>query len=257
MTGRIAWGLFMGVVILFMVTPILLVVLFSFNDGALTAFPMQALSWRWYEVLLDSQEFRRAFRNSLTVAVPVGFISTVTGTMAAFALSRLRPRASGGILFALSLPMMLPPLLLAIALVVFFVAALGITLGLDTVIASHVVVTQPFVVLIVFARLRNFDWAVIDAARDLGAMPVLAFRKVTFPIIAPTVIGAALIAMSISLDDVVISFFTIGSGNTLPTYVWGKIRTTLDPSINAIATVLITLTMVSTLLALWASRYRS
>ena len=103
-------------------------------------------------------------------------------------------------------------------------------------------IVQPFVIAILYARLATFDWALVESARDLGASPLTAFLTVTLPIIQPTIVGAALIALSLSLDDFVITFFTIGSGNTLPTLVWGLVRTSLDPTINAIATLLIALT---------------
>ena len=127
---------------------------------------------------------------------------------------------------------------------------LDLPLGLPTVILGHLVIAQPFVILIVYARLATFDWALVDSARDLGASPLRAFLTVTLPIIRPTIVGAALIALSISLDDFVITFFTIGGGNTLPTMVWGMVRTSLDPTINAIATLLILLSIGSTVLAL-------
>ena len=121
---------------------------------------------------------------------------------------------------------------------------------------GHIVITQPFVILIVYARMATFDYAVQDSARDLGASPWQAFVTVTLPMIRATIVGAALITLAISLDEFVITFFTIGGGNTLPTFVYGKIRTTLDPSINAIATILIALTIGSTMIALRISRYR-
>ncbi|MGH6719732.1 MAG: ABC transporter permease, partial [Alphaproteobacteria bacterium] len=127
---------------------------------------------------------------------------------------------------------------------------------LGTVILGHLVITQPFVILIVYARMVGFDYAAVDSARDLGASAWVAFWTVTFPMISTTVIGAALIALAISLDDFIITFFTIGGGNTLPTFIWGKVRTYLDPSINAIGTILIGLTIASTVLALRLGRYR-
>ena len=131
---------------------------------------------------------------------------------------------------------------------------MGLSLG--TVMLGHIVITQPFVILIVYARMATFDYAVQDSARDLGASPWQAFVTVTLPMIRATIVGAALITLAISLDEFVITFFTIGGGNTLPTFVYGKIRTTLDPSINAIATILIALTIGSTMIALRISRYR-
>jgi spermidine/putrescine transport system permease protein len=171
------------------------------------------------------------------------------------ALARWRERLANAVLLALAAPVTLPPLVVGIALLVFF-NNLGVPLSRATVIASHLVITQPFVILIVYARMVNFDHAAVDSARDLGASPWRAFWTVTFPIVGATVIGAALIALAVSLDDFIITFFTIGGGNTLPTFVWGKVRTYLDPSINAIGTILIALTVGSTAIALRISRYR-
>ena len=114
----------------------------------------------------------------------------------------------------------------------------------------------PFVVLVVYARLRNFDFRVVESARDLGASPLRAFFTVTLPIISPTVIGAALIATALSLDDFVITFFTIGKGMTLPTFVFAMIRTTVTPAANAVGTLILMMTIGATLAALWLTRYR-
>jgi spermidine/putrescine transport system permease protein len=124
------------------------------------------------------------------------------------------------------------------------------------VILAHLLFTQPFVILVVYARMATFDYSVIDSARDLGATPLQAFFTITLPIIRPVVIGAALIAAALSLDDFIITFFNIGSGNTLPTFIWGMIRTALKPTVNAIGTLLLLLTVGSTLIALWLTRYR-
>jgi spermidine/putrescine transport system permease protein len=150
---------------------------------------------------------------------------------------------------------MLPPLVLGVALLSFYVS-IDLKLGLPTVILSHLLFTQPFVILIVHARMVNFDPRVVESARDLGATPLQAFFTVTLPIIRPVVIGAALIAMALSIDDFIITFFTIGTGNTLPTLVWGMIRTGLTPAVNAIGTLILLLTIGSTIIALQLTRYR-
>jgi spermidine/putrescine transport system permease protein len=136
------------------------------------------------------------------------------------------------------------------------VRTIALPLGLGTVILGQLVVIAPFVIAILFARLSSFDWSLVESARDLGATPVQAFRTITLPLIRPSLVGSALIALSLSLDDFVITFFTIGSGNTLPTLVWGLVRTTLDPTINAIATLLLALSIGSTILALKVIDYR-
>jgi len=254
--GLWGWRGFGALVVIFMMTPLVLVVLFSFGESAMTNFPMGGLTLKWYRELVAAREFWNAFANSMIIAAVVAVASTVIGTLAAMALSRLRPTVAGPWLVALCLPVMMPPLVIGIALLVFFVRGVGMNLSLGTVILGHLLITQPFVVLIVYARMATFDWAVVDSARDLGARPWQVFWTVTLPIVRSTVIGAALIALAISLDEFIVTFFNIGGGNTLPTFVFGKIRTTLDPTINAIATILIVLTVGSTVLALRLARYR-
>jgi len=250
------WQGFSLLVLLFMITPILLVIVFSFNRSALTSLPLTGFTFDWYLRLFDNRSFWPALENSLIVGAGVAFASVVIGTMAALALARLPSRKAGGIIAGLSLPMMMPALIIGVSLICFFVRFLDLRLNLLTVTLGQLVIAQPFVILIVHARMASFDRAVIDSARDLGASSWTAFRTITLPIIRPTIVGAGLIALSISLDDFVITFFTIGGGNTLPTLVWGMVRTSLDPTINAMATLLIALSIGSCVLALSLSRYR-
>lgn len=249
------WRLVGALYVFFLLTPLLLVVLFSFSSGGMANFPIESLSLRWWDAMANARGFPGAFRNSLIIGGIVGVVSAIVGTMAAIGLSRLPGPRANAVMAALCLPLMLPPLVLAVALLSFYVSV-GLTPSLGTVILSHLLFTLPFVVLVVYARMRSFDYRVVESARDLGASPVRAFVTVTLPIIRPTVIGAALIAVALSVDDFIITFFTIGGGNTLPTFVWGMIRTALTPAANAIGTLIILLTVGSTLLALWLTRYR-
>jgi spermidine/putrescine transport system permease protein len=260
MTGGIVasvlWLLFTLAIVVFLATPMLLVILFSFNQSALTSLPLTGLTLDWYRRLFANDSFWPALQNSLIVGFSVALVSVVTGTLAALALARMRQRHAAIAMNLLSVPMMIPALIIGIALLSTFVRLLDLPLSLGTVILGHLLIAQHFVVLIVYARLSTFDWATVESARDLGASPLTAFRTITLPIIQPTIVGAGLIALSISLDDFVITFFTIGGGNTLPTLVWGLVRTSLDPTINAMATLLIVLSIGSTILALRLSRYR-
>ena len=260
MTGGVVssvlWRLFTLAVVVFLATPMLLVVLFSFNQSALTSLPLTGFTLDWYRKLFANDSFWPALENSLIVGFSVALISVVTGTLAALALAKMRQRHAALAMTLLSVPMMIPALIIGIALLSTFVRLLDLPLSLGTVILGHLLIAQPFVMLIVYARLSTFDWTAVESARDLGASPLTAFRTITLPIIRPTIVGAALIALSISLDDFVITFFTIGGGNTLPTLVWGLVRTSLDPTINAMATLLIVLSIGSTVLALRLSRYR-
>jgi spermidine/putrescine transport system permease protein len=247
----------LGVVFMvFMLTPLLLLVLFAFTDGGLAAFPIDRLSLRWWRAMIADPEFLPALENSLIVAVAVGAIAAVVGTMAALGLARMSPARAQATAAVLCLPLMLPPLLLALSLLTFYTRAVGIPLTLATVIMGHLLFALPFVVLVVYARLRNFDFHLVECARDLGASPWQAFFTVTLPIIRPTVVGAALIAVSLSIDDFIITNFTIGGGVTLPTFVWGMIRTSLTPAANAVGTLILVMTVGTTLLALRLTRYR-
>ena len=249
------WRAVGGVYVVFLLTPLLLVILFAFTDRGMSSFPIDNLSLKWWRAMIDHRQFGGAFWNSLVVSGSVGLISAVVGTMAAMGFARLPPRRANVGIALLCLPLMLPPLVLAVALLSAYVT-IGMPLGRGTVILAHLLFTQPFVILVVHARMARFDHAVVESARDLGASPLRAFVTVTLPMIRPTVIGAALIAAALSLDDFVITFFNIGGGNTLPTFVWGFIRTGLRPTVNAIGTTILVMTVGSTLIALWLTRYR-
>ncbi len=219
--------------------------------GIASSFRIREPAFKQYEVL-----WIMLLSLSLIIAAAVAILSVMVGVLAAMGLSKLKGRAAMLLLDILAIPMMLPALIIGIALLSFFVRVLSLPLGLPTVILGQLVVIVPFVVAILYARLSNFDWSLVESARDLGASPLTAFATITLPIIRPSVVGAALIALALSLDDFVITFFTIGSGNTLPTLVWGMVRTSLDPTINAIATLLLGLSIGSTVLALRLLDYR-
>ena len=253
--SRFVWPILSGLFVVFLLTPLVLVVVFSFTSRTLTNFPLNGLSLRWWQEMVAYLPFAAALQNSAVIGFVVGVVSAVVGTMCAIGLSFLTPRRAAAAMAILTLPIMLPPLVLAVALLSFFVGV-GVRLGLVTVILAHILFTQPFVVMVVYARMANFDYRVVESARDLGAGPIEAFLTVTLPIIRPIVIGAALIAVSLSVDDFVITFFTIGSGNTLPTLVWGMIRTGLTPMVNAIGTLILVTTVGSSLIALRLTRYR-
>lgn len=253
--STLLWRISAGVIAFFMLSPLALLVLFAFSDKQLLTFPITGLTFEWFSVVFKNAKFWSAFENSLIVTGIVGVVSTVVGTMGATALTRLPPSLAGVAVSALSIPVMLPPLVLAVALSNYY-ATVGIKLGLGTVIAGHLVFTQPFVILIVHARLAGFDNAIVRSARDLGASPFKAFMTVTLPIVRPTIVGAALVAMALSLDDFILTFFTIGGGSTLPVYLWGLMRKGVNPQINVASLILITMTIGTSLIAMRATRYR-
>ena len=254
--GRLANTTIGILCMIFMVAPLVLVVLFSFGSSSLMTFPIRGFTFGWYGALMARDDFWSALANSATVTGAVGVAATVIGTAAAMVIVRLRPRQSAAAFFLFGLPMMMPPLVLALALLSLF-SVLGVKLSLVTVVLAHLTFTMPFVILIVTARLRDFDYAVIDSARDLGASPRRIFIDIVFPIIRPTILGAALIVMALSLDDFIITFFTIGGENTLPTLLWGMMRKGVDPRMNACAFILVSLTLLLGGLALRLTRTRN
>ena len=254
-TSDLLWRSFAAACCLFMVSPLMILILFCFSDKAVISFPIEGLTTAWWAELFARHEFWKSLGNSAIVTGTVGAATTLFGTMAAFSLARMHPRAAGVTMALLTLPVMLPPLVLGLTLLSFF-SGLEIRLGLQTVILAHLVFTQPFVILVVHARMARFDYAAVNSARDLGASPLRAFTSVTLPLIRPTIIGAAMIAMALSLDDFIVTFFTIGGGNTLPTFLWGMLRKGANPQINIVGFLLMTLTICASLVAFRVTRYR-
>lgn len=255
-TRTVGWFGFAGLTVIFMLSPLVILVVFCFSENALLSFPITGFSFRWIEALLARPEFYVALKHSLIVTLAVGAVSTVVGTMAAMGLARLRRPVASTAMTILALPVMVPPLMLGILLLSYYTTWLDLRLGLHSVILSHLVFTQPFVILIVNARMASFDWAAVDSARDLGASGMRAFFTVTLPIVRSTVVGAALIAMALSLDDFLVTFFTIGGGNTLPIFMWGMLRKGVDPSINVVAVMLMLFSIGVSLIGMRVTRYR-
>jgi spermidine/putrescine transport system permease protein len=240
--------LYVALLVVFLFAPVAVVVLFSFNATSSTSLPFAGFSTRWYRTAFEDDLFVDALKNSLVVAVASALIVAFVGTNAAFALSRRRSRVLDVFSALVTTPLIVPGLFLGVALLSFY-DEIGLRRTLLTVIIGHALVTLPFVVLIVNARLARLDRAIEEAARDLGATAWKAFWKITFPLVRPALIGSVLIAVAWSFDEFIITFFTIGGQLTLPILIWGKLRLGVDPSVNAIACVVLATTIVATVLA--------
>lgn len=243
----LAW-VFVAGLIAFLFFPVVVVVLFSFNSEPSTSLPFSGFSLRWYDAAFADERFTSSLLNSVKVAVVTAVIVAFIGTNASFAISRRPSRLLNAFSSFVTAPLVLPGLFLGVAMLSFF-TEIGMNASLTTVIIGHSLVTLPFVVLIVNARLMNLDRSIAEAARDLGATPFEAFRKIIFPLVRPAVIGAVLIAVAWSFDEFIITFFTIGGQSTLPILIWGLLRQGIDPSVNAIASIILGTTIVATLLA--------
>lgn len=235
-SSTILLGTWTALVLLFLFAPLFMVAIFSFNDGSISVFPIRAFTLRWYETLFANTEFRSALANSLMVAGATVVIATSLGIAAAIGVHRYAPRLRTVLRSGASLPMMVPHLILAIALLGFYNLLL-IDLSLTTVILGHSVVAFPYVFLIISARLVGFDPSLEEAARDLGAGTARIFWEITLPLLAPAILTATLISFTLSFDEVVVTFFTTGTDNTLPMLIWSMLRVGITPEINAIATL--------------------
>ncbi len=235
------------VAVAFLYLPVVLLVLFSFEDSKNIGFPITGVSLRWYLGLPGKTVLLGAIGNSILVAIIVALVATIVGTMAAFPLVRGGLRYPAGVRVLFTMPIMLPGLLIGVGLVVFIFGTLKLrSLGLLPVVAGHLVLTMPFVVLIVAARLQGFDRRLEWAAADLGAGPATVIRLIVLPLIFPAILAAALLSVTLSIDEFVVTFFTIGSQVTLPIYIYTQIKFGVTPEINAVAT----LVLVGTVLAL-------
>ena len=201
--------------------------------------PIEGLTLDWYASAFENPLIATALQNSLLLAAVSAMLSGAMGAAFAFWLVTLkRARLRATLLTASLMPAIVPLLVIGIALAVAF-RTIGMQQGLLNAAIGHVLVSLPFVVLTMNARLETFDFSVLEAARDLGANPARAFRDITFPLIRPSAIGAAMLAAALSLDEFVVTWFNVGNQQTVPVLVWGLMRRGIDPSINAIATILL------------------
>jgi len=236
-------------VFLFLYAPIFTLIVFSFNVSEQTAV-WKGLTLNWYAKLLGNQDLWRAALNSLIVAGFSTSIATIIGTMAALAIERYRFPLRDVFMRVIFLPIIIPDIVVAIALLMFYVQAY-IRLGLASIIIAHVAFGISYVTIIVRARLKGFDQSVEEAALDLGANEWKTFWKITLPLIAPGVVGGALLAFTLSIDDFVITFFTAGVGyTTLPVHIYSMLKFGITPEINAISTLLLFNSIVLVILSM-------
>lgn len=234
----------LSAVFAFLYIPISVLFALSFNEGGLPT-AWTGFSVKWYGELFRNSNIMGAALNTLIVAVVSTMVATVLGTLLAVGVEirRRKGRFLETIIFA---PMIIPDIVLAIALLSFF-SLLNVTMGLHTVIVSHVVFNLAFVCSVVRARLKTFDWSIVEASTDLGApMPVTLWR-VVLPVMLPAVIAGALLAFTLSLDEFIIAFFTAGAGRdsiTLPMQIYAMIRFGITPEINALAAIVMTVSVV-------------
>jgi spermidine/putrescine transport system permease protein len=253
---RVLFGTWTAGVFAFLYIPILLLVVYSFNDSKLN------LQWvgfttKWYSLLLQNEVLIRAFQNSLIVACVTTVLSVVIGTSAAWLLYRYRFPAQQTLGLLIFIPMVMPEVLMGVSLLVLFVN-LGLPLGYTTLIIAHTTFCFPFVLVGVQARLQGIDPALEEAALDLGATPLKAFWLVIVPYLMPAIIAGALMAFTLSFDEYIVTVFTSGADSqTLPLKVYGMVRVGLNPQLNALSTLYIGATALLVIASQVFSRKKS
>lgn len=236
-----------GFVFLFFYLPIAVLVLFSFNESRLNIV-WTGFTFDWYAKLFEDRVLVKTLKNSLIVATFTTAISVMLGTIGAWLLYRYRYKASSFLETLVFMPMIVPEVILGVSLLILFVT-LGIKLGYTTIVISHVTFCFPFVMAAVQARLSGLDPALEEAALDLGATPAQAFTKVLVPYLMPAIVSGALMSFTLSLDELIVTYFTASAGTrTLPLEIFGRVKKGLDPSLNAISTVFILVTVLAVFL---------
>ena len=246
-----------GLVIVFLFLPIVVMIVFGFNDiqGRFN-FTWQGFTLRWYRELFVIPELSAAIKNSLVVAAVATILSTALGTLMALALTRYRYRGRGATNLFVFLPLATPEVVLGASVLSLFVT-LGTQRGLATIVLSHVMFNISYVVVTVKARTHDFNREWDEAAQDLGATPWVAFWRVTFPLIFPGVMAAAALAFALSVDDYVITSFASGQVTTFPIWVFGSVQRGVPPQVNVMGTIIFGTGLLLALLNVLLQRRRS
>ena len=235
--------------LVFIYLPILLLPVFSFNDGIYVAFPMSGFTLQWWAEMVAQPGMHKALWNSLAVAVPVSLISTTLGMMGAKALTTYRLRGARVLTGMFTLPLVTPFLILGIALLITF-NNYGLDLSLFTVGVGHVLICVPFSLFVLLSRLESFDRSLEEVALDLGENPWMMFWRVTFPITMPGIVASLLLTFTISFDEFLLAFFLTGDASTLPIFIWSQLRFPAKlPSVLALGSAILIVTVFIVIIA--------
>ena len=240
---KVGSRLYVCLIFLFLYAPILVLIVFSFNDTETASRTVwSGFSLKWYQRLFEDRLILEALRNTLLIAVIAALGSTVLGTMAAIGINSMKKLPRRIMMNVTNFPMVNPEIVTGVSLMLLFVFAVGLfggrSLGMGSLIAAHITFCLPYVILSVLPKLRQMDPNLYEAAQDLG------FFRVVLPEIAPGIVTGAIMAFTLSIDDFVISYFTSGTTQTLPIYIYSMTRRRISPEINALSTVLFAAVLV-------------
>jgi spermidine/putrescine transport system permease protein len=248
--AKTGWlGIYAVIYMIFLYAPVVLLPIFAFNASTIIAFPLSGFTTEWFGVLRTTEALHDAVGNSLIVAVSTAVLSTVFGTFAARATARYAFRFQRGIMGLVMLPLVLPEIMIAVALLIVLIQ-LGLSLSLWTVVLGHVLICTPFSIAVLSSAFRGLDQSLEEASLDLGETKWGTFRRVTLPLVMPGIISSLLITFTISLDEFIIAFFLTGTDVTLPVYIWSQLRFPAKlPSVMALGTILLLMTVALLALA--------
>lgn len=245
--GKTAAGIYDILIYCFLYLPIAIVVLFSFNTSKRNIV-FEGFTFRWYGELLQNDALLQAYGNTLMVGLASTLLATVIGTLASYGMSKYKFKGKGIIDTLLYIPVVIPEIVLGISLLAIFNIS-QIPMGLISLIIAHTTFCIPFVVFTVNARFAGFDKSVEEAAMDLGAGRIKTFFTVTLPIVLPGVIAGAFLSFTLSIDDIIISFFTTGPGsNTFPLKIMELTKTGVTPDVYALSTIVLAITIGAVIL---------
>ncbi len=255
--GKRLLTLFFALFLIVLYLPTVLLIVFSFNDSTVAAFPLDGLTTEWYKRAYQSEEIRKAMWASMKVATAAAFFATLLALMASYPLARRNIRGRSFISALLLLPLVVPTVVLAVALLILFQRGPGtIGLGLSRVMIAHVVIAVPFAVLILLPRMASIDQRLEEAAYDLGASGLQTFRRVLLPLIFPSIISAFLISFVFSIDEVVIASFLTGDQATYPVYLYSGLKfAEKTQTLIPVATIMIVLSFTIAIGAELIRRY--
>ena len=240
---KTASKVYTALIFIFLYAPIIVLIIFSFNDtDTASRTQFSGFTLRWYQRLFEDRYILEALLNTLIIAVVSAFASTVLGTMAAVGINRMKRMPKKVMMNITNFPMVNPEIVTGVSMMLLFVAAVslfgGKSLGMASLIIAHITFCLPYVILSVLPKLRQMNPNLFEAAQDLGCPPVRAFFKVVLPEIMPGIVTGMIMAFTLSIDDFVISYFTSGTTQTLPIYIYSMTRKRISPEINALSTVL-------------------
>lgn len=241
--------LYMVLVFLFLYAPIIVLIIFSFNDTETASRTVwSGFSLKWYRRLFEDRFILEALRNTLIIALVSAVCSTLLGTVAAIGINSMRKVGRRVMMNITNFPMINPEIVTGVSMMLLFVFAVnlagGRSLGMASLIMAHITFCLPYVILSVLPKLRQMDPNLYEAAQDLGCPPAKAFFKVVIPQITSGIVTGAIMAFTLSIDDFVISYFTSGTTQTLPIYIYSMTRKRISPEINALSTLLFAAVMV-------------